>query len=177
MFQSIKFLPFSFGLPEAEQAIISSAHKYRFGVWGYCYWSAKFLVRSKSPLLFRFPTFNELVLKFLYINFLFLLFIFQSCFLIFFFTLLPLILFLLIPLLYLLLLWVNLHGINNVIINNPNIILIIRSYWFSCIGPVRIIIIIAFMLICINLLQQIMNWWLDFLLTFNDWHLLCRLNL
>ena len=142
MFQSIKFLPFSFGLPEAEQGIISSAHKYRFGVWGYCYWSTKLLVRSKSPLLFRFPTFNELVLKFLYINFLFLLFIFQSCFLIFFFTLLPLILFLLIPLLYLLLLWVNLHGINNVIINNPYIIFVVCCDRLGCICPIGLIIIL-----------------------------------
>jgi hypothetical protein len=108
-------------------------------------------MKAKSPVLIRFPTFNELILKLFKIDFIFLLFIlyFLTLFLSLFFLLVWAFI-LLFTLLNFLFSWINFHSVDYVIIYNPNIILVICSNRFCSICPIRLVVFLSWYILLLT---------------------------
>lgn len=160
--QPIEFLPFSLYLSEAKHDIIASSSEDVLSVFGDSHISAEFLMLTKSPVFIRLVSFHELVFKLFEVDIVFFLSLWSGFSLLVlrasFRSLLLFLFFLLLSLLNVFCFWVEFHGFNNVIVNNPDIIFIESGNWFCGIGPVWLVIVLW--LFCCFVLLVVLDWWL-----------------
>jgi hypothetical protein len=149
MLDSITLFPLTILLCKEKKLIISSSSYHWFTIRSDCHWSAKFIMYSQSPYLIWFSASNKLVLQILKVYFvLFLLLRLLLRWLLVLFLLL----FLLLS--YIFLTRIYFHSVDDVIIDHPDIILIIWCYRLSCVSPIRLIILLDWVLIAVNLFLQ-----------------------
>lgn len=128
MFITIELLPLAILLSEAKQSVIASSRKDYLAIRGSIDGSTEFLVHAYFPVFIRLLSLDELLLQLLnvYICLKFLLF-----------------LKLLLLLGLILCFGAFVHGCDNIVIDHPDLILVVSCDRLSSVGPVGLVVIVV----------------------------------